>query len=247
MEIKICDLREKLMKCWKQDTRTFKTLRDECGTYVFDAVMAVILGGTGTSKPEHKEYITAIFNKMDASSWKANAGLKANLATGYNNYQQRGFFNYPVVDNKRIKSEFVPDMTIEAVCERVKSYPAECFRNNARNAFSNPADDFVKTLCRIMNYAGIEVSESKFLTVQPDLVYPEPLITEEKKTDKKSVPDMKEVYEFLQQNESEIADSISYASELLLSELDNALKSLKKYRADIENCLIILNGNCDRR
>lgn len=41
---------------------------------------------------------------------------------------------------------------------------------------------------------------------------------------------------FLQQNETKIADSISYASELLLSELDDALKALKKRRIDaVEN------------
>ena len=44
--------------------------------------------------------------------------------------------------------------------------------------------------------------------------------------------ELKEVYAFLQENEEEVADSICYASELLLSELDEALKALKRRRLE---------------
>ena len=132
MEIKIIDVRGRIMNCWKQDIQTFRNLRDECGTYVFDAVMAVILGGTGVSKPEHSAYVLAVFHKKDVSSWKANAGLKSNNVTG-TNYSQRGFFNYPYMSNNKIQLEFLPDMTIDEVCEKIKSYPEDYFRKNARN------------------------------------------------------------------------------------------------------------------
>lgn len=238
MNIKIVDVREKLMKCWSHDTQKFKNLRDECGTYVFDAVMAVLLGGTGTSTLENRTYISFIFNKMDVSSWKANAGLKSNNVTG-TNYSQRGFFNYPNVSNKKIQLEFYSDMTIEEVCEHIKSYPEDFFRRNARNAKSDPAHDFVNTLYKILNYAGFETNEAH---------KPESQKTEVKKENNQSqnladktkiiieenniMADMKEVYTFLQQNETPIADSIGYASELLLSELDDALKALKKRRVE---------------
>lgn len=135
MDLKIVDVREKFMKCWSHDTQKFKNLRDECGTYVFDAVMAVLLGGTGTSTLENITYISFIFNKMDVSSWKANAGLKSNKVTG-TNYSQRGFFNYPNVSNKKIQLEFFPDMTIEAVCEHIKSFFCViCWRKKIPGSF----------------------------------------------------------------------------------------------------------------
>lgn len=266
MEIKIIDVRGRIMNCWKQDIQTFRNLRDECGTYVFDAVMAVILGGTGVSKPEHSAYVLAVFHKKDVSSWKANAGLKSNNVTG-TNYSQRGFFNYPYMSNNKIQLEFLPDMTIDEVCEKIKSYPEDYFRKNARNDKSDPAEDFVNTLYKILNYAGFkidEVQKSEVMTENnrhEDLVDITKIIGEENNI----MSDMKSVFNYLAKNEPKIANSISYASELLMSELDSGLKVLKKrrveaaendddailyelteyrdimkeYRNNIENCLVV--------
>ena len=169
--IKICDVREKLMECWKRDAQSFRNLRNECGTYVFDAVMAVLLGGTGISKPDQKGYIVTVFHKTDVSPWKANAGLKSNQVNG-SNYSQRGFFNFPIVDNKRIQMEFLPQMPIDAVCERIKSYSEECFRKNKRNEDSDPANDFIETLLKILCFLGLEkmrIQKLKFPRKQPQL------------------------------------------------------------------------------
>lgn len=266
MEIKIIDVRERLLNCWKQDVQTFRDLRDECGTYVFDAVMAVLLGGISTKILESRVYILSVFHKMDVSSWKANAGLKSNSVTG-TNYSQRGFFNYPNVSNNKIQLEFLHDMTIDEVCEKIKSYPEDYFRKNAINAKSDPAENFVNTLYKILDYAGFKIDKfQKFDAVTEDSQHEElddqaKIIEEESNT----MSDMKAVFNYLAKNEPKIADSISYASELLMSELDGGLKALKRrrveaaendedtllyelteyrntmkeYRNNIENCLVI--------
>ncbi len=72
--------------------------------------------------------------------------MKANKADGWTNYQQRGFFNFPNVDNNRLKTEFPEEMTLKTVCLIVTGYEDGCFRKNMRNLNSAPREDFVKTL-----------------------------------------------------------------------------------------------------
>lgn len=241
-------------------------MRDECGTYVFDAVMAVILGGTGISKPEQRAYITTVFHKMDVSPWKANAGLKSNQVSG-TNYNQRGFFNYPDVSNKRIQLDFLPEMSIQGIQACIKTYPENCFRKNAKNEKIDPAENFVNTLYKILNYAGFEIYDVQKPEVQTENNQCENLADETKIIGEEDnvMSDMKSVFNYLAKNEPKIADSISYASELLMSELDDGLKALKKrrveaaendddallyelteyrnimkeYRNNIENCLVM--------
>ena len=156
----ISQIREALLSRWETDKDIFKSLRDECGTYVFDAVMAVLLGGTGSSKLHQKAYLSIISNTGDVGAWKANAGLKANKATGFKNYQQRGFFNFPNVDNNRLKTEFPEEITLEVVCDIVIGYDNDCFRKNMRNMNSDPKEDFVKTLHKVVSYAFKQESSS---------------------------------------------------------------------------------------
>ncbi len=42
MTYTINQVRSALIERWQTDSETFKTLRNDCGTYVFDAVMAMI-------------------------------------------------------------------------------------------------------------------------------------------------------------------------------------------------------------
>lgn len=149
----IAQVRNALMLRWEADGAAFKALRDDCGTYVFDAVMAVLLGGAGRSKPWQTAYLALISTHCEATPWKANAGLKANKADGFKNYQQRGFFDFPSVNNKRIKNEFPEEMTMYTVCDIVTGYGDDCFRKNQRNLLSDPRVDFVNTLARILSYA----------------------------------------------------------------------------------------------
>lgn len=254
MTYTIGQVRAALMEQWKTNAEAFKLLRNDCGTYVFDAVMAVLLGGTGTSKPHHKAYLSLISNSGDVGAWKANAGLKANKADGWTNYQQRGFFNFPNVDNNRLKTEFPEEMTLKTVCLIVVGYEDDCFRKNMRNLNSAPREDFVKTLHKIVEYAfqndnpalldqpfkpetekrepamSAPPKQETIITV-PETAKVQPKI-DQKPEGTETMTDMKKVYAYLSEHEPPIADSISYASELLLTELDAALQALKKRRMD---------------
>ena len=150
----IDEMRTLLEERWKTDGASFIELRSSCGTYVFDAVMAVLLGGTGSAKPLHRQYLS-FFSSGDVTPWKANAGLKAN-AVKNSNYQQRGFFNFPLVDNKRLKREFTESLTLHEVCSIVEGYPSECFRRNSQNLRKAPAENFLHTLHRIIEFAWNE-------------------------------------------------------------------------------------------
>lgn len=238
------DIKALLMVRWEKDADEFKQLRTQCDTYVFDAVIAVLLSGTGSSLPEHKAYLSIISNSGDVGSWKANAGLRPNKAAGYSNYQQRGFFNYPAVDNKKLKAEFPEEKTIGEVCTAIRSYPDSYFRNNQRNSKSDPKDEFINTMFKVISYAM--QSKKKTIPVSGAERY---IINESftKQNGEKTMTDMKKVYKYLSEMEPPIADSISYASELLLTELDSALKALKIRRmeaaeSDDDHELAVLTG-----
>ncbi len=238
------DIKALLMVRWEKDADEFRQLRKQCGTYVFDAMIAVLLSGTGSSLPEHKKYLSIISNSGDVGSWKANAGLRPNKAAGYSNYQQRGFFNYPAVDNKKLKAEFPEEKTIGEVCTAIRSYPDSYFRNNQRNSESDPKDDFINTMFKVISYAMQSKKKTIPVSDAERYIINEP---ETKQNGEKTMTDMKEVYKYLSEMEPPIADSISYASELLLTELDSALKALKIRRmeaaeSDDDHKLAVLTG-----
>lgn len=153
-EMTIHEMRELLVKRWDTDGVLFTGLRRSCGTYVFDAVMAVLLGGAGSAKPEQKQYLS-FFSSGDVTPWKANAGLKANTMKN-SNYQQRGFFHFPLVDNKRMKREFTENLTLHEVCCIVEGYPPEFFRSNTQNQKKAPTENFLHTLHKIIEFAWNE-------------------------------------------------------------------------------------------
>lgn len=216
----ISDIRKNLMIRWKDEPEQFKQLRKECGSYVFDAVMAVLLGGTGRSKSEQAAYAQVLYAKGDFSFWTANAGLRSNDAgPKYPNYHQRGFFSFPEVTNDRISSEFLPDMKISDVCNMVKNYPDSYFRRNKQNSVSEPRENFIQTLYKIVEYSIGENIKTQSVCAL-------------KRERKNMEPTLKDVYAFLAENEHEIADSIGYASELLLSGIDKALQALKIHRLE---------------
>lgn len=145
----VCNL---LMQKWRHSSMEFINLRKSYGTYVFDAVMAVLLGGTGSKTQIQKQYISIVFNSKDVNAWKANAGLRPNIVKN-TNYNQRGFFNYPIVNNNMIKKIFTDTISIGEVCKMINNFPDDYFRINRQNMNIPPRQRFIDTIYEILKFA----------------------------------------------------------------------------------------------
>ena len=89
--VTLSQLRERLMDEWTKSKSNFILFRNRAvHKPAFDAAMAVILGGAGVSVEYQSAYLRTL-SELDASVWRANAGLRPN--------ENRGFFNAPYVDN----------------------------------------------------------------------------------------------------------------------------------------------------